>query len=1153
MADKSREQPADSAAREKVAREKLAEQILRDFRDKITGDTDEPVAGGDPEEQFFVGKLRAKSGDINNSYSSNVSIESVGADFYIDESEIETAEITVFPKGEFYYRCYPTLAQQRAAFLAAVNKDLPTDPFASFEDISKANAADSKSVKLVPVYKKVSIASPDMSVSFQPRELLDKRDGVLDEQSKENARLTERLNAVKARLKDDPDLYAYKLNRLRRKTTLQHLKTEEEYKEFLKNSKNLSTPVRQNWSVYIDVTVRKIKDKYLISVALINSSAGKPDKSDKDKLTVDTLFNAGLDISLQGADYAPIELDYFLDDYKYDKTQRAVGLNCSVVFDRERNMISTEHLPTFVQKRLITKDDPPVRFQDLVEKPLDTLRKIRKRMDTELKRWGNYYEEKKAGLTSAGRAQMEEEIAEFRREIARFQMGIDTLAAWPTPVLDSFVLMNRTFQAVSEKKHYDAWRLFQIVFIVSLIPDIVACDENIMTPEERQRTTLSEVSLLYFPTGGGKTEAFLGVLIFNLFFDRFRDKVCGVTAILRYPLRLLSVQQVQRLANTLAQAELLRRADARISDTGEFSLGYFVGDANTPNNIRQKQAHEYQTMPDESRDRERILDICPFCGQSPVHLKFDRESYRLIHYCPTPGCPSGGALPVYMVDTEIYRYLPSVIISTVDKLAILGSNRSFRNILSGAPCRCARHGFTSTGECLVPKEFCSEPDFEDVRMYDPAPTLFIQDELHLIRESLGTYASHYESFVDYYVQNHSPSRRKVKVIGATATISSYAEQIMQLYNGRAPIRFPCASPYEDENFYSFVNKADTQRLIMGYAPYGMAIRTAAVYSLKYMREVVNRYRVEPEKVLAIPGMPITTAEEALRILEDYWIFLEYNNVKSDGNNVGGAIETRINVDLRAENVPEFITRKMTGDESFQDVREVLAQVENTDNVFEGVNLIVATSMISHGVDADRFNVMFFYGVPGNTAEYIQAYSRTGRKHSSIVIDIIRPTRETDLSYLNNFVNFHKFKDILVEPVPINRWAPKAIDGTLPGIFAGLLLTCYDQELHFYTDSRKDSLEWMRNVKQAIQQGAIRKETVLSQLLQAYGCESGGDAVELGNQYRQRIEAFTDRIFAEIVDRSWTDKERISAGFERMGYHIMQSLRDTDPQLTIELA
>ena len=757
----------------------------------------------------------------------------------------------------------------------------------------------------------------------------------------------------------------------------------------------------------------------------------------------------------------------------------------------------------------------------------------------------SFYTSEKSRCAVVFRITASEEIDEFAREIRRFEFGIEVINDYPI-IMKSFVNMNRTFLKTSKK--YSTWRLFQIVFIVSLVPDIAACDENVLLDSQKDQTTLNEVSLLYFPTGGGKTEAFLGVLIFNLFFDRYRGKECGVTSILRYPLRLLSVQQVQRLANVLAQAELIRRSDATISGTEEFSLGYFVGDANTPNKIEKKNVLKYRTSSQAAMDEERIIDICPFCGKQTVHLKFDEDSYRLVHYCEDAKCPSNGVLPIYMVDYEIYRYLPSAIISTVDKLAILGNNPSFRNILSGASRRCPKHGFTSTTKCMVDREFCNieASDFEEVEMYDPAPTLFIQDELHLIRESLGTYASHYESFIDYFVKNVSPSRRPIKTIGATATISSYATQIAQLYS-KDPIRFPCASPDLKRNFYSYIEEDDTQRLIMGYAPYGKAIINSVVYSLKYMREVVYDYKEHPEKILEIPGIGITTIDDALEILKDYWIFLEYNNVKRDGNNVEGALETPINVELRKAGITPFSTRKMTGDETFQDVREVLSQVETNADVFNGVNLIVATSMISHGVDADRFNIMFFYGMPGNTAEYIQAYSRTGRRHSSIVIDIIRPSRETDQSYLKNFVNFHEFKDIMVESVPINRWATKAIDCTLPGIFTGLLLTKYDPELQF----AHGSLFFMNNIKKAIVAGSLDPDTVRNELKMSYGCTVAGEVYELGNQYRAKIDSFIDDVFEKIADKNW-EKENIFSGFELMGYHIMNSLRDTDTQLIIEL-
>lgn len=655
------------------------------------------------------------------------------------------------------------------------------------------------------------------------------------------------------------------------------------------------------------------------------------------------------------------------------------------------------------------------------------------------------------------------------------------------------------------------------------------------------------MALLYFPTGGGKTEAFLGVLVFNLFFDRHRGKSCGVTSILRYPLRLLSVQQVQRLANVLAKAELIRRADKEICGTECFSLGYFVGDNNTPNEMSAKEYARYREMNQAQRDEHRVLDVCPFCGKQSVHIRADEYLSRLVHFCDNPECQSGGDLPLYIVDSEIYRYLPSAIISTVDKLAIVGCNANFRNILNGGEYKCPVHGYTSKKKCIERTCKLEVQEFETVDMYDPAPTLFIQDELHLIRESLGTYASHYESFLKYYIRNISKSKRDVKIIGATATISSYREQVYHLY-GRNPIRFPCESPFIEKNFYAEVDKEDLQRQILGYAPYGKAIVNSVVYSLKYMREAVFEYYKDPQKILDIPNIGISTKEEALELLKDYWIFLEYNNVKRDGNNVDGAIKTPVNEELSSDGIIPFKTRAMTGDESFQDVREVLAEVENNNDVYGGVNLITATSMISHGVDADRFNVMFFYGIPGNMAEYIQAYSRTGRKHTSIVIDLIRPMRETDQSYLKNFTSMHKYKDLLVEPVPINRWASKAVDNTLPGIFTGLLLTCYDPEIQYTSGS----LFFMKNIKKAIKGHEISISTVKDQLYMAFGCtDDDGTTQDLGNQYRQKIDAFVDDVFVQIRDRSWSD-ENIFDGFRLMGYRIMNSLRDTDSQLIIEL-
>lgn len=1135
------------------SRQLLSTAILQNFVGRITGAGLNKIIGSNPENVLLVGKLMSTN-DVEgkNSNSSKTFIESIGVDFYVSENDLNYAVIKLFPQGDFYFRAIPTLEEQRAAMLREINESRNENVFESFEDVTAAYKINpiifsSYQLRLIPVYKKISL-DENAQVSFKLKDILDDTGecGYVGEKHSINGIVENYLQEIQKNINNDEEAMTQVITE---PTKVEHLLTTENYSGFLQTYANKKVlQQNQNWKIYFDIQVKKVGANFLVSCFLVNNSvvlySGKHRSRKDDKFTIETLFNSGIRVELENASFCPIELDFFEDDYKYDKTQYALSNNCAVEFIGVDNALQTNHLPIYEQYRLITNDGLAVKFFDLVDNPIATLEGILVKMNKDLEVWKQYKTQKTPELTEKGEEKLSKEIQGFEDEISNFESGIYVLKNYPL-VRKSFVQMNKAFSEASPK--YSTWRLFQIVFIVSLIPDIVACDRDLMPDDEKAKTHLSDMALLYFPTGGGKTEAFLGVLVFNLFFDRHRGKSGGVTSILRYPLRLLSVQQVQRLANILAKAEIIRRTDNEIAGTECFSLGYFVGDNNTPNEMNAKEYARYREMNQAQRDEHRILEVCPYCGKQSVHIRADEHVNRLVHFCDNPNCQSGGDLPLYIVDSEIYRYLPSAIISTVDKLAIVGCNANFRNILNGGEYKCPIHGYTSKKKCIEKTCQLEVPDFKAVDMYDPAPTLFIQDELHLIRESLGTYASHYESFLKYYIKNVSKSKRDVKVIGATATISSYREQVYHLY-GRNPVRFPCESPFIEKNFYAAIDKDDIQRHILGYAPYGKAIVNSVVYSLKYMREAIFEYYREPQKILNIPDIGISTEDEALELLKDYWIFLEYNNVKRDGNNVDGAIKTPVNEELNSEGIIPFKTRAMTGDESFQDVREVLAEVENNDNVYDGINLITATSMISHGVDADRFNVMFFYGIPGNMAEYIQAYSRTGRKHTSIVVDLIRPTRETDQSYLKNFTSMHKYKDLLVEPVPINRWASKAVDNTLPGIFTGLLLTSYDPEIQYSSGS----LFFMKNIKKAIKEREIDRETVKEQMYKSFGCiEDDGTTQDLGNQYKKKISSFVDDVFVQIEDRSWSD-ENIFEGFRLMGYRIMNSLRDTDSQLIIEL-
>ncbi|MCR3907153.1 MAG: helicase-related protein, partial [Tenericutes bacterium] len=440
-----------------------------------------------------------------------------------------------------------------------------------------------------------------------------------------------------------------------------------------------------------------------------------------------------------------------------------------------------------------------------------------------------------------------------------------------------------------------------------------------------------------------------------------------------------------------------------------------------------------------------------------------------------------------------------------------------------------------------------------VDLYDPAPSLIIQDEVHLIRESLGTFDSHYETLIQYLIESLIPKKKKVKIIGATATISNYEKHVWELYNKGARM-FPAKSPYIGKNFYSYTDNEDINRIMISFAPFGRSILNSVVYSLKYLREVVFEYLKDVNKVIKIPGMDIKDKNEAFEIVKDYWIFLEYNNVRIDGNRVINAIDNIINPELMQLNKPSFDIRKMTGDESFQDVRKILAEIEKNDEVFEGINLISATSMISHGVDADRFNMMLFFGMPGNTAEYIQAYSRVGRKYPGIVIDIIRPTREKDNSYLKNFVKFHEFKDILVEPVPINRWASNAIEKTFSGILAGILMDYYDPKFNLDYGNIYD----MKVLKKLIEDGKINKEELLNDLKEAYGCQfNDGGSVNPSYNYVKFIEDSLEKIFSEIDDRTFRDEYYYLGGnvLQMLDGRLnwpMRSLRFTEKSVNIEL-
>ena len=1141
-------------------RELLAREIVDRFVASISGTKVDTIIGYNPNDRIYVGKLSPQS--ESDTFSSSVLIKQIGVNFRVPKANIENIELDIFPQGNFFFRIIPTYEQQKQAFLKNFLTTFTEQKIATFEDLVAQKQAGNLTkemlehkVQLLPIYKKIAIDRDQIFLTLKVADIYNPQFdcGSLAPDSSFKTALHEIVESLCAEVKAYPSVMPCQF---RDRLTIDNLMTEDAWEKYKK--KQVSREEFEMFSRFdfdISVDVKGSEDWLDITIALSNETAFDDETSDKkmkaaktDPYRINTLFNSGIKVGVRNSELIPVELDYFADDYKYDKYVYALGNNCNVECTENNTVIQTVHVPVFIQNRLKTNDSLAVKFEDLIRDPVSTLNTIHGKMLKELKAWEDDFASR-SGLTSIGKRQFEQEINSFRLEIKRFKTGIELIQNYHM-VRTAFQYMNRAFK--QSAKGYASWRLFQIVFVVSLILDIVANEpELILDDAVKGKAKTNDTDILYFPTGGGKTEAFLGILVFNLFFDRLRGKECGVTALLKYPLRLLSVQQVQRVSNILATAERIR-VDERLG--GEtFSLGYFVGEGNTPNKIDKELRKTLNELSAEEIDEKyRLLDVCPFCGSQTVHVVYDEEANSLRHVCINEGCSSGGNLPLFMVDDDIYRFIPSVIISTVDKMTAIGLNMRFHNLLCGASYKCPKHGYTARTRCLADGCNCPPSDFKRVRMKDPAPTLLIQDELHLIKESLGAYDSHYETLIEYFIRYLSGCNRGIKVIGATATISAYAEQARHLYWKNA-IRFPAASPYLDHNFYSFIDKNDLGRIIVGYAPFGKAIVNSVAYSLQYLKRVVYELYQDPEQILNIPGMNFEGTKEekisaALRLLEDYWIILEYNNVKMESNRVLQALEDPINTELIAEGIQPLIAKKMTGDDSFQEVRATLSSIEHAKSAINDLdfNMIAATSMISHGVDADRFNLMLFYGMPGNTAEYIQAYSRVGRKHAGVVIDIMRPSREKDQSYLKNFVKFHEYKDILVDSVSINRWATKAVENTLPGILSSLILNYYEYELQY---SIGDVSKY-GDLKRALCSSAITADMLKNHAYHIYKCSDNDSSI--GKLYRITIDRIIDNLVMSLKNGSIEPRTYLTEAFDRCYCHVMSSLRDTDKQIIVEM-
>ena len=563
------------------------------------------------------------------------------------------------------------------------------------------------------------------------------------------------------------------------------------------------------------------------------------------------------------------------------------------------------------------------------------------------------------------------------------------------------------------------------------------------------------VDLLFFPTGGGKTEAYLGLAAFTLVLRRLRNPgltSAGLSVLMRYTLRLLTLDQLGRAATLMCALELERQNDVEKLGEWPFEIGLWVGKAATPNVLGAKgdgnsESARSKTIAFKNDDRKPSpipLEECPWCG-----TKFKADSFQLV---PNPDFPTdlrvacvnrhcefrrGRWLPILSVDEPIYRRLPCFMIATVDKFAAMPWTGEV-GMFFGRVQRYDKDGFYGPCHPLqghpLPVERLLPPD------------LVIQDELHLISGPLGTMVGLYETALDGLC-SRTIGEMKVgpKIVASTATVRRAESQIRALFNRSTVDIFPPPGPDRRDSFFAETHSPDESnaRLYVGIAAQGRSPKVVMLRTyLVLLAAVQKAYDSFGSKAGA--GNPA----------DPYMTLLGYFNSLRELGSARRIIEDEVTNRLAGyaarkrvgEVVGLFTNRKIA-----YEVVELTSRI-STDKVAEAkrrlalpfgekerVDVAIATNMISVGLDIIRLGLMAVMGQPKTSAEYIQASSRVGRDpdRPGLVVTILNIHKPRDRSHYERFAGYHQTFYRSVEATSVTPFSPRALDRGLAGTLIAL--------------------------------------------------------------------------------------------------------------------
>jgi len=826
------------------------------------------------------------------------------------------------------------------------------------------------------------------------------------------------------------------------------------------------------------VTSRPMRDdQYLLTVSLVNNTPYDHPGSDEYRRykSERCLFQSSLEVEVRGdgdsgiLPYPSRELQSMVDDEEesirllYRKHQIfGVGHGCAADWELDPSgerarKVMAECMP----KVEVPSVTPDIRLEDgsLLEIPMaplaglvpgdDGLRSLERMLDL-YARWIADRKREIETLEDTYQEAAYRHMEECERCLARMREGLRYLQE-NTMARRAFQLANRAMllQQITSRRPTRAatitednrlqfrgeyvppdpaspgegigrWRPFQAAFILM----------NLRSIAEGNHPDRETVELIWFPTGGGKTEAYLGLTAFSLFLRRLRDpEDCGVHVIMRYTLRLLTTQQFQRASSLILAMEKIRRENPAELGQEPFSIGIWLGQSTTPNTRKDAVSSLGQLQrSDKSAENPFLLQKCPWCGaqMGPIDqgnssrrrgnntrrvLGYERIGNTVAFCCPDKSCEFSDRLPIYVIDEDIYEFRPSLVIGTVDKFAMLAWRPEAR----------ALFGLDDQGQ----------------RILSP-PGLIIQDELHLISGPLGSMVGLFEAVIeDLCTDRRGAQPIKPKIISSTATVRRHKEQIKALYNRDRVTLFPSPGLEVNESFFSSIDRMDDGSLAPGRMYVG-------VFSPGTRSLVTTSVRTFGSLLQASYELP-----EDKR--DPWWtLMIFYNSLRELGTGLS-LFDYRIGEYMKAmnrrrgrENSTRFIyrnrvielTSRIRNDQVPQALEELARRYSPADERSDGVRALdacLASNIIEVGIDVERLSLMAVVCQPKATAQYIQVTGRVGRRwrdQPGLVVVLYNPARPRDRSHFEHFRAYHERLYAQIEPMTLTPFSQPAMERSL---------------------------------------------------------------------------------------------------------------------------